>query len=109
MAFVSFPLFSGWLAPLVPDRVQDAVGAQMIKDTAAQSRFCRGAEGTAALERHLERQVDTTQPVLIETDRVGRTPHFTPVRLSGPQAPGTIVAATVSGHDGAVLEGTVHS
>lgn len=55
VAFISFPLFSGWVAPLVPDSVVDAVGAEMIKDTAAHGAFCNAPEGRAALERLTER------------------------------------------------------
>lgn len=51
VAFISFPLFSGLVAPLVPQRVVDAVGAEMIKDTASQGSFCVEPEGRAALER----------------------------------------------------------
>lgn len=51
VAFVSFPLFSGVVAPLVPQRVVDAVGAEMIKDTASQGSFCVAPEGKAALEK----------------------------------------------------------
>jgi predicted Zn-dependent protease len=51
VAFVAFPLFSGLVAPLVPQQVVDAVGAQMIKDTAGKGSFCVAPEGKAALER----------------------------------------------------------
>lgn len=51
VGFVSFPLLSGLIAPLVPDRVQDAVGAEMVQDTAAHGSFCNEAKGIAALER----------------------------------------------------------
>ncbi len=54
-AFISFPLFSGLVAPLVPDRVVDAVGAEMIKDTANRGNFCNEPEGKAALERLVTR------------------------------------------------------
>lgn len=50
VAFVSFPLLSGWVAPLVPAKVEDAVGAEMIKDTASRGSFCVEPEGRAALE-----------------------------------------------------------
>lgn len=55
VAFISFPLFSGWVAPLVPQSVVDAVGAEMIKDTATQGAFCSAPEGRAALQRLTER------------------------------------------------------
>jgi beta-barrel assembly-enhancing protease len=51
VGFIVFPLFSGVVAPLVPQRVVDAVGAEMIKDTASKGNFCVAPEGKAALER----------------------------------------------------------
>jgi beta-barrel assembly-enhancing protease len=51
VAFVSFPLFSGVVAPFVPQQIVDAVGAEMIKDTARKGSFCVAPEGKAALER----------------------------------------------------------
>jgi predicted Zn-dependent protease len=55
VAFISFPLFSGVVAPFVPQRVVDAVGAEMIKDTASKGSFCVAPEGKAALRRLVER------------------------------------------------------
>jgi predicted Zn-dependent protease len=51
VAFIAFPLFSGLVAPLVPERVVDAVGAEMVKDTASKGSFCVEPQGKAALER----------------------------------------------------------
>jgi predicted Zn-dependent protease len=50
-AFIAFPLFSGLVAPFVPQRVVDAVGAEMIKEIANKGSFCVAPEGKAALER----------------------------------------------------------
>lgn len=50
VGFVSFPLFSGLVAPLIPQRIEDAVGAEMIKETASHAGFCNDAEGRDALE-----------------------------------------------------------
>jgi predicted Zn-dependent protease len=50
LLIVTFPLLSGFVAPLVPDRVQGPVGAEMVKSAAAQGEFCRGEQGRAALE-----------------------------------------------------------
>jgi len=55
VTFVSFPLFSGVVAHFVPRQVVDAVGAEMIKDTASEGAFCNGPEGRAALGRLAER------------------------------------------------------
>jgi predicted Zn-dependent protease len=54
-AFVSFPLFSSVVAPFVPRQVTDAVGAEMIKETASKGSFCVAPEGKAALERLAQR------------------------------------------------------
>lgn len=50
VTFISFPLFSGLVAPFVPQQVVDAVGAEMIKDIASQGSFCVAPEGKAALQ-----------------------------------------------------------
>jgi len=55
VAFVGFPLFSGLVAPLVPQSVEEAVGAEMVKDTAAHGSFCTAPEGVAALETLVRR------------------------------------------------------
>ncbi len=55
VAFISFPLFSGVVAPLVPQSVVDAVGAEMIKETADQGAFCNAPKGRAALESLAQR------------------------------------------------------
>jgi threonylcarbamoyladenosine tRNA methylthiotransferase MtaB len=60
-------------------------------------------KGAAALRRHLETQVGTWASVLIESDAMGRTEHFTPVRLSSAREPGTIVKLAMASHDGRQL------
>jgi threonylcarbamoyladenosine tRNA methylthiotransferase MtaB len=60
-------------------------------------------KGAAALRRHLATQVGARAPVLIESGAMGRTEHFTPVRLSSANEPGTIVKLTMVGHDGRQL------
>jgi threonylcarbamoyladenosine tRNA methylthiotransferase MtaB len=62
-------------------------------------------QGVAALRRHLEQQVGRTRSVLVESDHLGRTEHFTQVRLAAPIAPGAIVDVVVAGHDGSRLLG----
>lgn len=61
VGFVSFPLLSGIVAPLVPQQVEDAIGAEMIKGTAEEGSFCTDAEGVAVLEelvRRLAKEAD---------------------------------------------------
>jgi threonylcarbamoyladenosine tRNA methylthiotransferase MtaB len=72
---------------------------EVIKDRARRLR----EKGDAALRRHLEAQVGARRQVLVESSEVGRTEHFTRVRLAGPMQPGTIVEVAVTGHDGRQL------
>ncbi len=56
--------------------------------------------GEMALRQHLDREVGARRRVLIETGDLGRTEHFTPVRLAAPVAPGTVLDLAMTGHDG---------
>jgi threonylcarbamoyladenosine tRNA methylthiotransferase MtaB len=71
----------------------------IVKERAQRLRH----KGAAALRRHLETQVGTWASVLIESDAMGRTEHFTPVRLSSAREPGTIVKLAMASHDGRQL------
>jgi threonylcarbamoyladenosine tRNA methylthiotransferase MtaB len=59
--------------------------------------------GVAALTRHLAAQVGARRHVLVETQGLGRTEHFTQVRLSAPVEPGVIVELAMAAHDGRQL------
>ncbi len=61
------------------------------------------AAGEAALARHLKSRVGRTEAVLMETGATGRTETFASARLASDQVPGSIVAARVTGIDGAHL------
>ena len=69
--------------------------------------------GAGALTRYFESQIGVAHKVLMETDRLGRTPHFAPVRLDGTHetvsGPGAILEAHVTGHDGTRLEATARA
>jgi threonylcarbamoyladenosine tRNA methylthiotransferase MtaB len=56
-------------------------------------------KGEAALLRHLQDQVGVTRRVLSETRELGRTEHFTPVRLSA-AGPGLLLDVAIAAHDG---------
>jgi threonylcarbamoyladenosine tRNA methylthiotransferase MtaB len=71
----------------------------LVKDRARRLR----EKGDAALRRHLDAQVGRRHRVLTESPALGRTEHFTPVRLDGRAAPGAIVDLAVAGHDGRQL------
>ena len=61
------------------------------------------APAPAALVRHLDAEVGARRSVLTETREVGRTEHFTPVRIKAPVDPGIILDVTFAGHDGRQL------
>ncbi|MDB5532389.1 MAG: tRNA ((6)-L-threonylcarbamoyladenosine(37)-C(2))-methylthiotransferase MtaB, partial [Hyphomicrobiales bacterium] len=77
--------------PQVPDN--------LIKERSARLR----AKGTERLSAHLDRQIGRKLQVLGERGGIGRAEDFSPVRI-GEQARGKIVEATITGHDGAVLD-----
>jgi threonylcarbamoyladenosine tRNA methylthiotransferase MtaB len=88
------------LRPGTPAARMPQVARQVVKVRARRLRD-KGAE---ALERHLDREVGARRSVLVETQEMGRTEHFTPVRLkvAGAEA-GTILDVTMAGHDGRSL------
>lgn len=58
----------------------------------ARARALRGV-GHDRLTQTLRGMIGTRQPVLVETNDTGRTPHFAIARLEGTAAPGTIINA----------------
>jgi threonylcarbamoyladenosine tRNA methylthiotransferase MtaB len=74
----------------------------IVKERAARLR----AQGEAALSRHLASLAGTTQRVLVEQEGLGRTEGFFAMTIEGGE-PGRIVEATVRGHSGDRLLGTV--
>jgi threonylcarbamoyladenosine tRNA methylthiotransferase MtaB len=85
--------------PGTPAARMPQVGGAIVKDRARRLR----EKGEAALRRHLDAQVGATRRVLIESRKLGRTAHFTLVRLAAPLDPGPIVDLTLVGHDGRCL------
>ena len=71
----------------------------IVKDRARRLR----AKGEAALRRHLDGQVGASRRVLTESHDLGRTEHFTQVRLAAPIEPGVILDVIVAAHDGRQL------
>jgi threonylcarbamoyladenosine tRNA methylthiotransferase MtaB len=82
--------------PGTPATRMPQVPREIVKDRARRLRVT----GDAALRRHLDAQVGSTHRVLIESRTLGRTGHFTQVRLAAPLDPGPIVPLTLVGHDG---------
>jgi threonylcarbamoyladenosine tRNA methylthiotransferase MtaB len=72
------------------------VARPVIKERAARLR----EKGAVALTRHLDGEIGARRSVLVETRELGRTEHFTPVRLKAAEEVGGIVDIAVAGHDG---------
>ncbi len=95
--------------PGTPAAKMPQVAREVVKERARRLR----EKGDAAFRAHLEGEIGRTRQVLVETHEgdaaIGRSEHFTPVRLARAScrdtvlAPGAIVAATVAGHDGKQL------
>ena len=79
------------------------VDGASIKARAAKLR----EKGAIVLDRHMRAQVGSAQPILMENETRGRTPHFTPVDMTQPAHAGEIVSARVTGLSGGALQGTL--
>ena len=76
----------------------------LIKTRAERLRL-KGAERVRA---HLETGLGATQPVLMESENLGRTNQFTPVRINGADVhAGDILPVHLAAHDGQSFEGRV--
>ncbi|MFO6465006.1 tRNA (N(6)-L-threonylcarbamoyladenosine(37)-C(2))-methylthiotransferase MtaB [Jannaschia sp. KMU-145] len=78
-----------------------AVDGRLIKDRAARLR----AAGEAAVARHLAAQVGRDHAVLMESPRMGRTPHFAEVVFDTDRPVGRIVPTRIA----AVAEGRLRA
>jgi threonylcarbamoyladenosine tRNA methylthiotransferase MtaB len=85
--------------PGTPAARMPPVAPAVIKQRARALR----KKGEAALHRHLDGEIGARRRVLAESHDMGRTEHFTKVRLAGAAAPGAILDVTISGHDGVQL------
>jgi threonylcarbamoyladenosine tRNA methylthiotransferase MtaB len=82
--------------PGTPAARMPQVPAPAVKERASRLR----QKGNAALERHLTAQVGVSHRVLAVGGERGHTEQFTPVRLAGAVAAGTILDVAIAGHDG---------
>jgi threonylcarbamoyladenosine tRNA methylthiotransferase MtaB len=82
--------------PGTPAAHMPQVAREVVKDRARRLR----EKGTVAFRRHLDGEVGRTRSVLVESDAIGRTAQFTPVRIGGHAPAGSIVDVSISGHDG---------
>jgi threonylcarbamoyladenosine tRNA methylthiotransferase MtaB len=85
--------------PGTPAARMPQVAREVVKDRARRLR----AKGDEVLVRHLAGEVGKRHRVLVETDRLGRTEAFTPVRFGAAVAAGEIRDVTIAGHDGREL------
>jgi threonylcarbamoyladenosine tRNA methylthiotransferase MtaB len=92
-------VFSFSPRPGTPAARMPQLARGVIKERAQRLR----ARGDAALKRHLDAEVGARRRVLAEMHGIGRTIHFTPVRLPAAASPGAMLDLAVTGHDGRML------
>jgi threonylcarbamoyladenosine tRNA methylthiotransferase MtaB len=86
--------------PGTPAARMPQVRRDTVKDRARRLR----EKGEAALRHHLDGEIGARRAVLVESHDLGRTEHFTPVRLTGAAEPGVLYDVTITGHDGRHLK-----
>lgn len=79
------------------------VDRRTVKERAARLR----TKGEAALTRYFDKLAGHRIEILMEREHVGRTPHFAEVRLDRASPVGSLQWATLAGHDGRRMNGTV--
>jgi threonylcarbamoyladenosine tRNA methylthiotransferase MtaB len=85
--------------PGTPAARMPQVAREIVKERAKRLR----ERGATALRQHLDGEVGRHRSILAESDSVGRTEHFTAIRLSAPAEAGAIFNLRVAGHDGSRL------
>jgi len=85
--------------PGTPAARMPQVARDVVKERARRLR----EKGADALKCHLDREVGAHRSVLVETQDMGRTEHFTLVRLAVPVEAGVILDVKMVGHDGRSL------
>ena len=76
---------------------------QVPRDVAKERARRLREKGVTALRRHLDGEIGARRRVLVESNDIGRTEHFTQVRLASPVGPGLVLDLTIAGHDGVQL------
>ena len=82
--------------PGTPAARMPQLPGDIVKDRARRLR----ERGALALRQHLDGEVGATRRVLTESNEIGRTEQFTPVRISTLVEPGKILDLTMASHDG---------
>ena len=85
--------------PGTPAARMPQVPPEVRKERAARLR----AAGESALDRYLITRVGHRAQVLVEGARLGRCPHYAPVRLDFDSSPGRVVEVTIDGVAGRQL------
>jgi len=85
--------------PGTPAERMPQVSGDIIKERARRLR----EKGDEALRRHLDGEVGRRRRVLTERGGIGRTEHFTQVRLPVSTARGVMLDVSFAGHDGRQL------
>ena len=85
--------------PGTPAARMPQVARPVVKERARRLR----QRGESAFARHLAGQVGARRQVLTESGTIGRTEHFTPVRLTAAREPGVLIELSIAGHDGRQL------
>jgi threonylcarbamoyladenosine tRNA methylthiotransferase MtaB len=75
------------------------LGRDIVKHRAARLR----AKGDSALTARLNQLIGSTQSILVENEKVGRTPCFAPVAFEHAAKPGAIVRVRIAGRDHRML------
>ncbi|RPE64786.1 threonylcarbamoyladenosine tRNA methylthiotransferase MtaB [Pacificibacter maritimus] len=76
-------------------KIPTQVNGTVIKARAARLR----AAGNAQVQKHLQSQVGRTHAILMENPNMGRTEQFTEVSFASAQTEGTLVTASILGHE----------
>jgi len=82
--------------PGTPAAKMPPVGGKVIKDRALRLR----AKGDEALAGHLQRKIGSTVSGLVERPGLARAEDFTELSFEGVAEPGSIVALSITGHNG---------
>jgi len=85
--------------PGTPAARMPQLGRDIVKERARLLR----ERGALALTRHLDGEIGAMRRVLTESHGTGRTEQFTPVKLAGAAAPGSILDLKMAAHDGRQL------
>ena len=85
--------------PGTPAARMPQLGRRIVKERARRLR----ERGEQALRAHLDAEIGARRRVLMESNEVGRTEQFTPVRLATKAEAGKMLDLTIAAHDGRQL------